>query len=586
MRRMLWVGVCLSVLLAGVAMPASAQLRAEVVAQGLSSPVAFVPDPTSASRFFIVQQGGLIRMLENGTLSTFLDLRSVIRTGGGGEEGLLGMAFAPDAATSGRFFVNFTSPDGDIVVSRFTRTPADAPTANPASRFDLIWPGGQPYIPHPVNSNHNGGHLAFGPDGYLYIGTGDGGGGNDPNHNAQNPDSLLGKMLRIDVNVPDGHPTGYEIPLDNPFRDGQPIPALGEIWAFGLRNPWRYSFDDHGPGATGALIIGDVGQGAREEVDYEPAGAGGRNYGWRLREGTIATPGVPATPPAAYQPLTNPLFDYERTIGRAVTGGYVYRGTQLPAAYRGRYFVADSMTSVVGSVGLSVSPSTGEAAVADVVEHTAELGGSLGGIVSFARDHEGELYLVTFAGRILKIVAAGAPEAPTALQASVSDRNVTLDWTPPASGPAPGGYRLEAGSSSGASDIAVFATGPLPFVGVAGVPDGRYFVRVRGLANGAVGPASNEVEVVVACAPPAPAGLTHTVNGHTVSLSWSPSTGATGYVVEAGSSSGLANLATLAVITSGLDVSSVPPGTYYVRVRGTNACGVGAPSAEVVVSVP
>ncbi len=585
MRRMLWVGVCLSVLLAGVAMPASAQLRTEVVAQGLSSPVAFVPDPTSASRFFIVQQGGLIRMLENGMLSTFLDLRSVIRTGGGGEEGLLGMAFAPDAATSGRFFVNFTSLAGDIVVARFTRTPANAPTVDLSTRVDLIWPGGLPYIPHPDNSNHNGGHLAFGPDGYLYIGTGDGGGGNDPDHNAQNPDSLLGKMLRIDVNVPDGHPTGYQVPPDNPF-DGQPIPALGEIWAFGLRNPWRYSFDDLGPGATGALIIGDVGQGAREEVDYEPAGAGGRNYGWRLREGTIATPGVPAAPPAAYLPLTNPLFDYVRTIGRAVTGGYVYRGTQLPAAYRGRYFVADSATSVVGSVGLSVSPATGEATVTDVVEHTAELGGSLGGIVSFGRDHEGELYLVTFAGRILKIVAAGAPGAPIGLQASVSGRNVTLAWTPPVGAPAPLAYRLEAGSSHGASDIAVFTTAPSPSVGVAGVPDGRYFVRVRGIASGAVGPASNEVEVVVACAPPAPAGLTHTVSGDTVSLSWSPSAGATGYLVEAGSSSGLANLAALSVSHNGLDVSSVPPGTYYVRVRATNACGVGAPSAEVVVSVP
>ncbi|MCC7034275.1 MAG: PQQ-dependent sugar dehydrogenase [Acidobacteria bacterium] len=585
MRRTTWVGVCAWVLVAGVAMPVAAQLRTQVVAEGLSQPVAFVPDPTSATRFFIVQQGGLIRMLENGVLTTFLDVRPpVIRTGG--EEGLLGMAFAPDAATSGRFYVNFTSPDGDIVVARFTRTPANAPTADPASRFDLIWPGGVPHIAHPGNTNHNGGHLAFGPDGYLYVGTGDGGGGNDPDHNAQDPQSLLGKMLRIDVDVPDGHPTGYQIPPDNPYLDGQPIAALAEIWAFGLRNPWRYSFDDLGPGATGALIIGDVGQGAREEVNYEPAGAGGRNYGWRLREGTIATPGVPTSPPAAYVPLANPLFDYERTIGRAVTGGYVYRGTQLPAAYRGRYFVADSMTSAFGSVGLGGDPATGEATVTDVIEHTAELGGPLGGIVSFGRDRDGELYLATFAGRILKIVAAGAPDAPTALHASVSARDVTLAWTPPVTGAAPTSYRLEAGSSRGASDLAVFTTGPSPSVSVAGVPDGSYFVRVRGMANGATGAPSNEVEVVVACAPPAPAGLTPSVTGDTVTLSWLPATGATGYVVEAGSSSGLADLATLAVSTSGLDVSSVPPGTYYVRVRATNACGVGAPSAEVVVSVP
>jgi hypothetical protein len=220
------------------------------------------------------------------------------------------------------------------------------------------------------------------------------------------------------------------------------------------------------------------------------------------------------------------------------------------------------------------------------VDHTAELGGSLGGVVSFGRDLQGELYLVTFAGRVLKIVSEQAPAAPAALDASVSGRTVLLQWSAPISGPAPTGYRLEAGSSSGASDIAVFSSGPSLSVGVAGVPDGRYFVRVRGVVNGAVGPPSNEVEVVVACAPPAPTGLTQTVSGNSVSLSWSPSAGATGYVVEAGSSSGLANLATLPVGTNGLAVADVPPGTYFVRVRARNACGLGAVSQEVIVNVP
>ena len=413
MRRRLVVGLWSILLLALAARPAAAQLRAQVVAQGLSAPIAFVPDPTSPSRFFIVEQGGLIRMLDNGVLTTFLDLRPpAIRSGG--EEGLLGMAFAPDAATSGRFFLNFTSPDGNIVVARFRRSPANAPTADPGSRFDLIWPGNTPYIPHPGAGNHNGGHLAFGPDGYLYIGTGDGGGGNDESNNAQNPQSLLGKMLRINVNVADTHPTGYTIPAGNPFVDGQPITALHEIWAFGLRNPWRYSFDDFGAGATGALLIGDVGQGAREEVDYEPFGAGGRNYGWSMREGTIATPGVSASKVPAYLPFTNPLFDYPRTVGRSVTGGYVYRGTQLPAAYRGRYFVGDSSAAIVGSVGIRVEASTREATFVDAVEHTDELGGSpaLAAVVSFGRDLAGELYVVTFAGQVLKIVAADATRAP------------------------------------------------------------------------------------------------------------------------------------------------------------------------------
>ena len=184
-------------------------------------------------------------------------------------------------------------------------------------------------------------------------------------------------MLRIDVGVPDSDSAGYRVPADNPFLDRQPISALGEIWDFGLRNPWRYSFDDLGPGATGALIIADVGQAAREEINYEPRGAGGRNYGWRIREGRIATPNVPATTPA-FGPLTDPIFDYGRDDGRAITGGYVYRGQALGASYRGRYFFADSETARVWSLGLSVNPTSGEATVVNVIEHTAELGGSLG----------------------------------------------------------------------------------------------------------------------------------------------------------------------------------------------------------------
>ncbi len=586
MRRRFSVGLWSIFLLAWVATPAVAQLRTLVVAQGLSAPVAFVPDPTSASRFFIVEQGGLIRLLDNGVLTTFLDLRPpAIKYGG--EEGLLGMAFAPDAATSGRFFVNFTSPAGNIVVSRFQRSPATAPTATAASRFDLVWPGNTPYIPHPGAGNHNGGHLAFGADGYLYIGTGDGGGGNDPANNAQDPQSLLGKMLRIDVAVADAHPTGYVIPPGNPFVDGQPLAALHEIWSFGLRNPWRYSFDDVGAGATGALLIGDVGQSAREEVDYEPRGAGGRNYGWSMREGTIATPGVSASNRPAYLPLTNPLFDYPRTIGRAITGGYVYRGTELPAAYRGRYFVGDSSTSIVGSVGIHLEPSTGEATFVDAVDHSAELGGSLGGVVSFGRDLAGELYLVTFAGRVLKIVAADQPAPPTALSATVAGRTVTLNWVVPPGGAAPTGHRLEAGSTTGASNLAVLQTGPAPGLTVTDVPDGLYFVRARSLRDALVSPPSNEVRVAVGCAaaPPAPSGLARSVNGRLVTLNWSVAADAASYLIEAGSASGLANLAVLPVGPNPSVAVTAPAGIYFVRLRGVNGCGVGAASNEVIVTV-
>ncbi len=575
--------VCLAVVLAVV--PAGAQLRTQVVVQGVSGAVAFVQDPTSVTRFFIVQQGGLIRVLENGQLlpTPLLNLQSVIASGG--ERGLLGMAFPPDAVSTGRFFLNFSDTNGNTVIARFQRTPANAVTVNPSTRFDLRWPGGQRVITQPY-ANHNGGHLAFGPDGYLYVGLGDGGSGNDPQNHAQNPQSLLGKMLRIDVNVPDSHPDGYVVPSDNPFLDAQPIQALGEIWAFGLRNPWRYSFDDLGAGATGALVIADVGQGAREEVNYEPARAGGRNYGWSVREGQIPTPGVGNRVPA-YQPLTNPLFDYGRSIGQSVTGGYVYRGTRLPPVYRGRYFVGDAMSSIVGSVGVAVNPSTGEATFLDAVDHTAELGGSLGGIASFGRDHEGELYLVTLNGRVLKIVPADTPGAPSGLTATVSGRTVTLSWAAPASGATPTGYLLEAGSSPGAANLASFATGLVPSIAVGGVADGIYFVRVRAVRNGVVGPPTADVQVVVAgCpVPAAPSGLARTGTGTTVVLSWTAAPGASSHVVEAGASSGQAGLAMLPVAGTSL-TASAPPGQYFVRVRGVNACGTGPSSTEVVVQVP
>jgi glucose/arabinose dehydrogenase len=378
---------------------AAAQMRAHVVAEGLSNPVAFVADPADPSTFYAVEQRGTIRAVRGGTVEErlFLDLRSSISSGG--ERGLLGMAFAPDAP-SRRFFVNFTNQDGHTVVARFTRR-ADG-QVDPESRFDLLWPDGRRYIEQPF-SNHNGGHLAFGPDGYLYIGMGDGGSGGDPLHLAQNPNTLLGKMLRIDVNVADTDPRGYRVPEDNPFVDRQPIAALPEIWAFGLRNPWRFSFDDWTRGGTGALVIADVGQTSREEVNWEPRGMGGRNYGWRLREGRQ---GYDDRQPAAYGPLTEPIHDYPRSQGQSITGGYVYRGAALDPMFNGRYFFADYVAGRVYSIGLHLDERQ-EATAADHLELTQLLGGTsaLGLISSFAVDAEGELYIVSYtSGRILKIV--------------------------------------------------------------------------------------------------------------------------------------------------------------------------------------
>jgi glucose/arabinose dehydrogenase len=388
--------------------PAHSQsgLRVVEYAFGFSLPVAIVQDPTKTSIQYVVEQPGRIRVVDGGTVvpTDFLDLRSAVLYGG--EQGLLGLAFAPDYASSGRFFVNFTSPAGDIVIARFRRS-ANPQVADPSSRFDLKF-GGVPFIAHPTYGNHNGGNLAFGPDGYLYIGTGDGGSGNDPNHNAQNPAQLLGKMLRINVNVPDTNPAGYVVPTDNPFSQGGLPGVRPEIWAFGLRNPWRYSFDDVSRGGTGALIIGDVGQSAYEEVDYEPRGRGGRNYGWRNREG--AHDNVTTLPPA-YLPLTDPIYDYPRSQGQTVTGGFVYRGTALGPGFFGRYFFADYVAGRLWSLGLSIA-GNGEATVSGFVDHTAEVGGVavLGNISSFGVDSRGELFVLNYsAGRVLRIINPAIP---------------------------------------------------------------------------------------------------------------------------------------------------------------------------------
>ena len=391
--------------------PAYAQLQGQIYASGFESPLAFVQDPTDRTVQFVVQQTGRIRVVRSGATlpGDFLDLTTQIACCG--ERGLLGLAFAPDYASSGRFVVNFTNVSDDTVIARFRRS-SNPLVADLSSRFDLQLEGTRRVITQPFQ-NHNGGHLTFGPDGYLYIGLGDGGAGNDPDHRAQNPDQLLGKMLRIDVNVPDNNAFGYRVPQDNPFLG--PSSARDEIWAFGLRNPWRYSFDDPARGGTGALVIGDVGQNRFEEIDYEPRGAGGRNYGWRNREGMHDNV---TTRPLAYQPATEPIFEYGRSDGVSITGGFVYRGTRLGASFRGRYFFAD-LSGRVWSLALAID-GAGEAQASDRREHTAELGGGtvLGNISSFGIDADGELYIVNYSnGRIIRITAPlVAPATPSGLK--------------------------------------------------------------------------------------------------------------------------------------------------------------------------
>jgi glucose/arabinose dehydrogenase len=406
-------------MLAAAAGPALAQLSLVPYATGFDDPVGMVQDPVDATVQYVVEQKGVIRVVRNGTVlpDNFLDISGdsgPVRFGG--ERGLLGLAFSPDYALSGRVYIYFTSKQGsgDSVVRRYNRSASNRLVLDTSTAFDLEFSPGQRYIPQPAGrENHKGGKIAFGPDGYLYIGMGDGGAGGDPDNLAQNPNTLLGKMLRIDVNVADNDAKGYRVPADNPFLDFNPVIALPEIWAFGLRNPWRFSFDSPGLGGTGGMLIADVGQGAREEVNFEPAGQGGRNYGWAIKEGTNNFSNK--TP--AYTPFTDPIHDYSHSLGLSLTGGYVYRGVDLGDLSRGRYFFADYVTCRVWSLPLTIQ-SNGEAQAvqaSDVTEHSVELGapntndtdlrcGPYGNISSIDVDARGEIYLVSHSkGTIYKI---------------------------------------------------------------------------------------------------------------------------------------------------------------------------------------
>jgi glucose/arabinose dehydrogenase len=438
---MLAAGCWFVLLMMATAAPARAQLRADIVVRGLTEPLALVADPTNSSVLLIAEQRGVIRVARDGVVleRPFLDIRSDVRSGG--EQGLLGLVLAPDYPDSGRLFVNFTNRNGDTVIARFRRHAEDPLQADPASRFDFLWPDNRRVIDQPFD-NHNGGHLAFGPDGYIYIGLGDGGSGGDPMNRAQNPQSLLGKMLRLDVAVGDDDLRGYRVPEDNPFVDGDPISALGEIWDVGLRNPWRYSFDDWTRGGTGALLMADVGQNAREEINFEPSGSGGRNYGWRLREGRQS---FNANTVAAFRPLTEPIHDYGRTVGASITGGLIYRGSALDPSYDGRYFYADYVSGRLFSLGLHLDPATGEASADDVREHTDDLGRStIGNVSAFAQDHDGELLVLNHSGGTVVRVVPDFTVVPMAPRLTAADlgTHLVLTWSEP-EGAAVVGYVVE-----------------------------------------------------------------------------------------------------------------------------------------------
>ena len=299
-------------------------LKLVPVADGLDRPLFVTHGDDGSGRLFIVERAGTVRILAEGRLveRPFLDIRDRVGSEGS-EQGLLGLAFAPDYAHSGRFYVNYTDRRGDTVVARY-QVAADPDLADPASERVVL------RIDQPA-ANHNGGMLAFGPDGRLWIGAGDGGGSNDRYGNGQNPGTLLGKMLRLDVTSDPDQP--YAIPANNPWLNsdwnGQDV--RDEVWAVGLRNPWRYSFDRD----TGDLWIADVGQNRYEEINIVPAGSpGGLNFGWPISEGSHC---FPEDKVCDLSGLEAPAFDYSHDDGNcSITGGYVYRGTQIPAL-RGAY---------------------------------------------------------------------------------------------------------------------------------------------------------------------------------------------------------------------------------------------------------
>jgi len=353
--------------------PGKVAVGLDLVASGFEFPLLVVTPPGDRERLFVVEKGGRVRIVRNGAIvePPFLDLRGEVS--GGNEQGLLGLAFHPGYDGNGRFFVNFTDRAGDTRVVEYRRS------ANPdqadASTARLLLFVDQPF------ANHNGGGLAFGPDGFLYIGLGDGGGGSDPSNNGQSLETLLAKILRIDVDG--GAP--YGIPGSNPFTGT--AGARGEIWAFGLRNPWRFAFDR----ATRDLYIGDVGQSEREEIDFAPASSGGgENYGWDVIEGSTCL----GANECDRNGLVLPVVEYDHDEGCSVTGGFVYRGSAVPEL-RGRYFYGDFCEGFVRSFRIS------EGRAVEQLRWPQLAPGGL--ITSFGEDDAGELYVAVSSGSIFRI---------------------------------------------------------------------------------------------------------------------------------------------------------------------------------------
>jgi glucose/arabinose dehydrogenase len=375
-------------------------LETQLVASGFVVPVYATAPAGDTERIFVVEKNtGRVRIVRDGVIKNkpFLSLFEKII--GGSERGLLGLAFHPDYDQNGYCYVHYTATNGDVVVERYTVSAGDPDVADGKSGLELIREV-QPFL------QHKAGMLQFGPDGYLYLALGDGGSGYDPFNNAQSLGNLKGKILRIDV---DGG-TPYAIPPGNPFVSTPG--ARPEIYAYGLRNPWRWSIDS----ATGDIYIGDVGQEQREELDFLPAGGGGANFGWRCFEGELCT-GIPGCPCHAAA-FSQPFYTYNHDVGCAVVGGFVYRGCKIPGL-QGTYFYADYCQGTIHSLRYSGG------VITEHVDRTAELapGGILdiGSISSFGLDGEGELLILDSGGGELFRIQPKLPHGPDCNSNGIAD---------------------------------------------------------------------------------------------------------------------------------------------------------------------
>lgn len=370
--------------------------RVRRVATGFVQPLYLTAVPDGSGRVFVVQQGGQIRILtpSSGAIggTPFLNISATISSGG--ERGLLGFVPAPDFATSGTFYVYVTNLAGDTELRRYQAMSGNRDVGDPASG-DVILTKAQPF------ANHNGGWIDFGADGFLYIGSGDGGGGGDPQNNGQNINVLLGKLLRIDVRsdaFPADASRDYAIPPTNPFAAGGGAP---EIWAYGLRNPFRNSFDR----TTGNLYLGDVGQNAVEEIDLIPSGQSGLNFGWSRLEGTQTFAGTP--PPGSIFPVAEYMHGSGPVQGNSVTGGYVYRGPV--EALQGHYIFGDFIAGAIWSIPVASLVQGQTFASNRFTVRTAEFApatGTIDNIASFGVDQAGNLYIVDYDGEIFVIEPA------------------------------------------------------------------------------------------------------------------------------------------------------------------------------------